>query len=71
MYIALKMARDKEDKDGYDDDGRYFAYYDETSVKDLYDESQIEEIFSLPSGTNENGGRQFLNLILRRVEPTV
>jgi ubiquinone/menaquinone biosynthesis C-methylase UbiE len=68
MFVALKKGT--KDETPQDSQGRFFQYYDDDSVKALYeDESRIELIEtwnSPPNSLEGNNGREWLNLLLRR-----
>lgn len=68
MFVAVKKG--KKGEECQDSNGRFFQYYDNDSVKDLYEEdSRIESIEmwnSPPSSFEGNNGREWLNLLLRR-----
>jgi hypothetical protein len=68
MFVALKKGSKGEKAE--DSTGRFFQYYDEVSVRELYHEdSRIEciELWnSLANSLEGENGREWLNLLLRR-----
>jgi|GEM_PF-464258 len=68
MFVALKKGT--KDETSQDSQGRFFQYYDDDSVRTLYeDDSRIELIEtwnSPPNSLEGNNGREWLNLLLRR-----
>lgn len=69
MFVALKKG--KKGETTQDDQGRFFQYYDDDSVKDLYmEDSRLELVKDMwttpPSSLEGNNGREWLNLLLRR-----
>jgi hypothetical protein len=66
IFVALKVGEGNKT-----DSGRYFEYYDENSVKELYEHDPRIKILnkwrSPPSSLEENG-TEWLNLILQRKE---
>ncbi len=68
MFIALKKGGKGETSE--DSTGRFFQYYDEDSVKEIFGgDARIEFIeswLSPPSMLEGDSGREWLNLLLRR-----
>jgi SAM-dependent methyltransferase len=68
MYLALKLGK-PEASGRPPDDQRYFRYYDEAAVKQLYKNDGRLEWMS-EKVTDGKKGEKFMNLFLRRVEAT-